>query len=310
MRSSIFVLATLILAASGAPLASPSPQKGLGGAGAGGCKKIAFIFARGSTEGGTMGASVGPAFQRALEAKFPGQVKTMGVKYPASIQGAFTGAMNPSQAEGSKDMAAKAKEIMSSCPDSKIVLAGYSQGAEQVHGALQKANLGQEGAKIVAAITYGDPIHFSKALGGWGCLPEARTKVFCNTGDGVCGGAFAISMAHLSYTTNGDIAKGAAFALQFINDGNIKGGEGGCKYGSSMMGGGGGAAPAKASSPAPAKGLGGLGALGGIGKGTPPKGKGTGSKGSGGAGETAAPPPKAEADEEAASGRKSIRVNV
>jgi hypothetical protein len=40
-------------------------------------------------------------------------------------------------------MTAKAKEVMSSCQESKIILNEYSQGAEQVHGALQKANLGK-----------------------------------------------------------------------------------------------------------------------------------------------------------------------
>jgi cutinase len=97
-----------------------------------------------------MGQTVGPALQRALEGKFPGQVTTMGVKYPASIAGAVTGAINPSDAEGSKDMTAKVKQVMASCPASKIILSGYSQGAEQVHGALQKANLGPDGAKIAA----------------------------------------------------------------------------------------------------------------------------------------------------------------
>lgn len=102
--------------------------------------------------------------QRALEAKFPGQVKTMGVKYPASIQGAMTGAMNPSDAEGSKDMTAKVKETWASCPDTKIILCGYSQGAEQVHGALQRANLGQDGGKI-AAVSLGQ-LHRCRTLEG------------------------------------------------------------------------------------------------------------------------------------------------
>jgi cutinase len=99
---------------------------------------------------GTMGQIVGPALQRALEGKFPGQVTTMGVRYPASIEGAVSGAINPSDAAGSKDMTAKVKQVFANCPNSKIVLSGYSQGAEQVHGTLQRANLGPDGAKIAA----------------------------------------------------------------------------------------------------------------------------------------------------------------
>jgi hypothetical protein len=45
-------------------------------------------------------------------------------------------------------MAKKARTVFQNCPDSKIFLSGYSQGAEQVHGALAKSNLGELGAKI------------------------------------------------------------------------------------------------------------------------------------------------------------------
>jgi len=109
-----------------------------------------------------MGQTVGPALQRALQAKFPGQVSVMGVQYPADMGGAVSGAINPSgvcgsayygrsdqrQAKGAKDMAKKARSVMERCPSSKIILSGYSQGAEQVHGALGKSNLGELGAKI------------------------------------------------------------------------------------------------------------------------------------------------------------------
>lgn len=134
----------------------------------------------------------------------------------------------------------------------------------------------------------------TKALGGWGCLPEDRTKVFCNSGDGVCTGAFSISGAHLSYTTNGDIAKGAAFAAQVISGGAIKGVEGECKYGNSGFKGAGGAggASAKGSGGGGTKGTAGAKGAGGSGGGLKgvPKGKG---KGTGGTGESSAAPPAA-----------------
>ena len=38
------------------------------------------------------------------------------------------------------------KDMMAKCPETKIVLSGYSQGAELVHGTL--ANLGKDSAKI------------------------------------------------------------------------------------------------------------------------------------------------------------------
>jgi hypothetical protein len=45
--------------------------------------------------------------------------------------------------------------------------------------------------------------------------------LFCNSGDGVCGGAFSISMAHLSYTSNGDIQKGTDFVAKIVNGGSV-----------------------------------------------------------------------------------------
>jgi len=208
---SLFTLAATALAVPtpDAPSAKPIVDqflvkrqgKGLGG------RSIRLLFARGTTEPGTMGTTVGPALTRALSAKYPG-TKGEGVAYPADFGGAFSGGTNPKGAAGSIKMAAMAKTELAA--GHLVVLAGYSQGAEQVHGAL--LNLGPDGAKIAAAVTFGDPLKV--AVGKypvWGKLPDARAKLFCNSGDGVCGGAFSISAAHLSYTSNGDIGKAVDF---------------------------------------------------------------------------------------------------
>jgi hypothetical protein len=59
MRNSALLLSALALLATAAP--SPSPQKGLGGAG--GCKKVTLIFARGSTEGGSYSPNPNPLLE-------------------------------------------------------------------------------------------------------------------------------------------------------------------------------------------------------------------------------------------------------
>jgi cutinase len=286
MRNSILLAGALAMVVSASPM--PTPQRP-----GGGCKKVVLIFARGSTEPGTMGMTVGPALSSALERKFgAANFMSQGVSYPASIDGAVSGAINPAGAPGSKDMTKKVKAIFASCPDTKIILSGYSQGAEQVHGSLQKDNLGPDGAKIAAAITYGDPMagERTKMLGGWGCLPESRALVNCAKGDGVCTGAFSISAAHMSYTGDGSIAKGVNFAAQIINGGKLEGNPGGeCKYGIS------------AADLQNMKGAGGTGGAPGTGGSAPPtssKGspKGKGKGGSGGmpkGGSGMSPPPAA-----------------
>jgi cutinase len=144
------ILSLLIVAAT--TLAAPAPSPALEQRQAG-CKKIHFIFARGTTEMGTMGSTVGPAFSRALGTKFgAGNVHSEGVSYPADIGGAFSGGTNPGGSAGSIKMAAMAKTVIERCPETNVVLCGYSQGAEQVHGALMAKNLGPLSAKIAVSL--------------------------------------------------------------------------------------------------------------------------------------------------------------
>lgn len=86
----------------------------------GGCKPNIMLFARGTTEPGTMGSTVGPSLSRALGAKW----KSEGIRYTADIAGdnciGFPG--------GVKCVAQLAK-LAASCPESKFFLSGYSQGA-------------------------------------------------------------------------------------------------------------------------------------------------------------------------------------
>jgi cutinase len=83
-----------------------------------------------------------------MNTKFPGKSKTEGVPYPADMGGATSGAMNPKAAKGAIKMAEMAKSALSA--GSRVVLSGYSQGAEQVHGALM--NLGADSAKISVSV--------------------------------------------------------------------------------------------------------------------------------------------------------------
>lgn len=64
------------------------------------------------------------------------KVAVQGVNYAANIAGAISGATNPAAAAGAKDMVKQANAALAACPNTKIVLSGYSQGAEQVRGAL------------------------------------------------------------------------------------------------------------------------------------------------------------------------------
>lgn len=164
-------LATLALAASASAIPMDSRLEarqsfsipGIGGQTAndvqsGTCKDVTYIFARGTTEQGNMGSTVGPALKTKLEAAIGAdKLATQGVNYPADVAGTVVGSMSPGQAEGSKNCAQLVKQALSNCPQTKIVLAGYSQGAQQVHGCLIDLSADEAQKVAVSAL----PNHFS-----------------------------------------------------------------------------------------------------------------------------------------------------
>lgn len=98
----------------------------------GGCKAMTVIFARGTTETGNVGTLSGPPFFQALDAAVGAdKVAVQGVDYPADIPGFLAGG----DANGSKTMANLVIQAMTQCPNTKVVMAGYSQGGQLVHNA-------------------------------------------------------------------------------------------------------------------------------------------------------------------------------
>ncbi len=86
------------------------------------CPDIEVIFARGTDDTPGLGA-VGGAFVNALQSKVGGRsVGSYAVNYPASFD--FLAA-----AGGANDASAHVQYMMGACPNTKLVLGGYSQGA-------------------------------------------------------------------------------------------------------------------------------------------------------------------------------------
>jgi cutinase len=95
-------------------------------------------------------------------------------------------------------MAKLVKQALSQCPNTKVVVGGYSQGAMVVHNAASSLSSGQ----ISGAVLFGDPFK-AQAVSN---LSDDKRKEFCATGDPVCENGFNV-MAHLTY---GSDAKTAA----------------------------------------------------------------------------------------------------
>jgi cutinase len=189
-----------------AVLTSPAQlsQGGVGGlatAHADGCTDIEVVFARGTNEDPGLGR-VGNAFVSALRGKVGGRsVGTYAVNYPASYD--FLAAAN-----GANDASGHIQWMMDNCPNTRLVLGGYSQGAAviDVISAVPfpavgfNAPLPPNAPDHVAAIAvFGNP---STKLG----LPITSSPVWgprsidlCNGGDPICGPGEDVE-AHRAYT--------------------------------------------------------------------------------------------------------------
>jgi hypothetical protein len=92
------------------------------------CKQNIMLFARGTTEPGTMGSTVGPALSSALSRQGGGKWRSEGVRYSADVAGddciGFPGGIK------CRDQLAK---IAASCPTSNFFISGYSEGAMVAH---------------------------------------------------------------------------------------------------------------------------------------------------------------------------------
>ncbi|KAI1114127.1 carbohydrate esterase family 5 protein [Nemania sp. NC0429] len=162
-----------------------------------GCRPVIFIFARGSYQDGNIGISPGPQTIAQLKARLGGDgaVAAQGLDYPAEL-------LDNLRAEGCDpvdvgSLMALVARAAGECPDSKLVLSGYSQGAALVHAAARR--LGPEViARVAAAVTYGD----TRKEQDRGLVPgidPSRSLILCHDGDLVCDGTLIVTDYHYDY---------------------------------------------------------------------------------------------------------------
>jgi cutinase len=102
-----------------APALAPFPAGGPIPRASAGCPDAEVDFARGREEPPGVG-EVGQAFIDSLQSKVPHMsIGAYGVNYPADV----------SVTKGSNDMSAHVQSMATSCPNTKLVLGGYSLGA-------------------------------------------------------------------------------------------------------------------------------------------------------------------------------------
>ncbi|MGB6209150.1 cutinase family protein [Mycobacterium sp.] len=195
------------------------------------CPDVEVTFARATTEGPGVGV-VGQKFIDTLRSQVGGKsVGVYPVNYPASED------FVPSVNDGTGDASAHVQSMIANCPNTKMVLGGYSQGAMVIDqitiaqfpiAGFVPATLSADQADHVAALAlFGNPS--DRYLGGPVSTVSpwygAKAIDLCAAGDAICtpGGGLALpthdemfSAAHLSYPNSGMPAQAAAFVASHV----------------------------------------------------------------------------------------------
>lgn len=198
-------------AALSAPVATPA-------ASADPCSDVAVVFARGTHQEPGL-ANVGQAFVDSLTSQVGGRsVNAYAVNYPANDD------YHNSATAGSNDASAHIQDVVASCPNTKLVLGGYSQGSTVMDLASQ-AMPAPVADRVAAVALFGEPSSgFSSMLWGGQPLPTispalvGKTISLCAPDDPICSPGGNI-MAHVSYIESGMVNQAATFAANKLGQG-------------------------------------------------------------------------------------------
>jgi cutinase len=199
------------------------------------CPDVEVVFARGTFEPSGVG-DTGQAFVDALRAKLGGKsVDVYPVNYPASLDFATA-------ADGVIDATNKVRDMTAGCPNTKMVLGGYSQGAAVI--AYTTEDSVPSGYTLPAGITgpmapaVADHVVavalFGKPSSGFlqtiytgappitvGQLYSAKTTDLCIPDDPICSPGGSDNGAHTLYAVNGMAGQAADFAARLLSSSGV-----------------------------------------------------------------------------------------
>jgi cutinase len=206
---------SLVLSPTGVPTASAAP-----------CADVEVVFARGTFAPPGLGG-IGDDFVNALRSKVGTKsVDVYAVVYPASID-------FPRAVEGITDAANHIENTAATCPNTKMVLSGYSQGAAVIgfvtdNGVpagvdpsdVPKPMPASVASHVAAVALLGKPDpDFMQRISSppvtIGPLYASKTLELCAPGDPICGDG-TDRAAHQSYTNIGMTDQAAAFAASKV----------------------------------------------------------------------------------------------
>jgi cutinase len=176
------------------------------------CPDVEVVFARGTTEAPGVGR-IEQAFVDSLRAQIGRRsLGVYAVNYPATRD-----FVNSTPA-GRDDVSNHVQSMAANCPNTRMVLGGYSQGAAVVDLATT-AMPPQVADHVAAAAVFGGPrSSFADSLSpgplsGIGPLYAAKTIDLCVPNDPICFEGGWDMRAHGAYVESGMVNQAAAFAV-------------------------------------------------------------------------------------------------
>ena len=225
------VINRLVIVSGLAVSALLSPWASLPSASAAACSDVQVVFARGTFEAPGVGG-VGQAFVDSLRSKIGDKsMDVYAVNYPASLDFATA-------ADGVIDARNKVQDVANTCPNTEIVLGGFSQGAavagyitadaraSGLHPASghHRTDAVRRRHHVAAVALFGKPSNgFLQTINTAappitvGSLYAGKTLDLCAPADPICGPGGGDGAAHNSYPVNGMTDQAATYAAQHVS---------------------------------------------------------------------------------------------
>jgi len=167
------------------------------------CLPLTIVYARGTNSPGNVGDQPGPQlFQAIANLIDVSNLAVQGVDYPGNIFGYLEGG----DQDGSDKLASLAAQAVSQCPDTKLVLSGYSQGGQLVHNGANQFSA-DTAAFVSSVVIFGDPFNGTAV----GTVDPSKVLIFCHPGDDICLNGISITEEHLNYSN--DVPAAAQFIV-------------------------------------------------------------------------------------------------
>jgi len=184
------------------------------------CPDAEVVFARGSGEPPGVG-NVGQAFIDALRAQSPGKTITVyPVNYPATSDFTNRAVFPSTMFDGVHDASSHLLAVAAACPNTKMILGGYSQGAAVAAYATTSDIPPQVHDHVAGLVLFGKPS--AGMLAQYGAPPaniapqySGKSLDLCAPGDSICDGSpgtLLSALAHALYPLNGMVAGAASAA--------------------------------------------------------------------------------------------------